>query len=62
VFHDIVRDHAERFGSASTRWAGGVPILWQELREQFRHWEFVQSWDQDGLGIGVLEHDPAVQI
>lgn len=62
VFHDIVRDHAERFGTGGSRWAGGVPILWQEIRDQFPNHEFVQSWDQDGLGIGVIEHDPSVAL
>jgi predicted O-methyltransferase YrrM len=53
ALHDIVPDQAGRLG---------VPRLWRETRDQFRHWEFVQSWDQEGLGIGIIEHDPSVTL
>jgi predicted O-methyltransferase YrrM len=55
AFHDVVPDHPD-----SPHWSGGVPDLWRELRDRFRHWEFVASWEQDGLGIGVIENDPAI--
>jgi hypothetical protein len=54
VFHDIVPDNATRLGINTGGWVGGVPQLWQELKVRFPHKEFVASWDQDGLGIGVL--------
>lgn len=62
AFHDIVRDHGERCGRPAEGWAGGVPALWQEVRERFTHWEFVCDWEQDGCGIGVIEHDPSVVL
>ena len=46
AFHDIVPGKA--------RDVGGVPTLWRELREQYRHREFVRDWNQGGFGIGVL--------
>ncbi|MBS0659727.1 MAG: class I SAM-dependent methyltransferase [Verrucomicrobia bacterium] len=60
AFHDIVPDHQTRHGRATGRWAGDVPILWAELKPHFRTHEFVHDPGQDGLGIGVLEHDPSV--
>ena len=54
AFHDIVPDHLTRFGRATGRYAGDVPRFWQDVRGGFAEtWEFVESWDQDGLGIGV---------
>jgi predicted O-methyltransferase YrrM len=47
--HDIV---PEKGGDT---WAGGVPTFWQELKKR-NGWactEYVESWDQDGFGIGV---------
>ena len=46
AFHDIVPGGAHR--------VGGVPRLWQELKSQYAHREFVKSWDQHGFGIGLL--------
>lgn len=46
AFHDIV--------PGATGKVGGVPALWQELRRQFRHTEFVRDWNQGGFGIGVI--------
>ena len=57
AFHDIVPDEFARTGqrtSGSQCYGGGVYRLWQELRDRFPHREFVQSWDQNGFGIGVL--------
>jgi cephalosporin hydroxylase len=58
AFHDIVPDSEERTGIRTEFWAGGVPKLWRELKasEFSSGWkihEFVRSWDQEGLGIGV---------
>jgi cephalosporin hydroxylase len=60
AFHDIVSDHGERLGRPSEGWAGDVPTFWCQLRERFRHWEFVRDWNQDGLGIGVIENNPEI--
>lgn len=46
AFHDIVPGSPER--------VGGVPQLWQELKQQFRHEELVHDWGQGGFGIGLL--------
>jgi len=46
AFHDIVSGTPEK--------VGGVPAVWRELREQYRHTEFVRDWNQGGFGIGVL--------
>jgi hypothetical protein len=60
-FHDVVPDQRLRGGPPSEAWSGEVPLLWESLRYQCRHREFVESWDQLGAGIGVLEHDPSVE-
>ncbi len=46
AFHDIV----------NRREAGacGVPGFWRELKQNRRHLEFVNNWQQGGWGIGVL--------
>ncbi len=57
AFHDIVPDELARTGkrhSESHCYGGGVHRLWKELRKQFSHREFVESWDQNGFGIGVI--------
>ncbi|MES1187400.1 MAG: class I SAM-dependent methyltransferase [Myxococcales bacterium] len=46
AFHDIVPGTSER--------VGGVPRLWQELKQQFPHRELVKDWQQGGFGIGLL--------
>ncbi len=62
LFHDIVPDSQARFNHPTTSWAGGVPLLWNRLREFYPHREFVEDPQQDGLGIGVLRYDPAVAL
>lgn len=58
AFHDVVSDSKTRTGIDTGSYAGGVPIYWQELRrEQFDTEEFVESWEQDGFGIGVIRWD-----
>jgi hypothetical protein len=36
---------------------GGVPDFWREVKEGRRVREFVESWEQGGYGIGLLEKD-----
>ena len=47
AFHDIV--------PGPDVMVGGVPQFWQELKATYSHREFVESWSQTGLGIGVLD-------
>jgi cephalosporin hydroxylase len=62
AFHDIVPDERLRSGRLSDRYAGEVPLLWDRLRAQFPHHEFVASWAQEGLGIGVIENVPGTEV
>lgn len=48
AFHDIVPGPEE--------YVGGVPQFWQEVKEGRVAHEFVESWSQGGLGIGVIEN------
>lgn len=54
AFHDIVPDNHTRHGVMTGGIAGGVHVLWRELRDRYRHQEFVAHPEQDGRGIGVL--------
>jgi predicted O-methyltransferase YrrM len=47
AFHDIVPGPEE--------FVGGVPAFWQELERGRNTHEFVENWDQGGLGIGLIE-------
>jgi predicted O-methyltransferase YrrM len=47
AFHDIVPGRAEL--------VGGVPRLWQEIKQAHPHREIVRSWEQGGFGIGILD-------
>ena len=46
AFHDIVPGPPEN--------VGGVPKFWGEIRQNFRHVEIVEDWNQGGCGIGVI--------
>lgn len=48
AFHDIVVHKNSRCD---------VYKLWQEIKEQYRHREFVNDWDQNKFGIGVIYFD-----
>lgn len=60
AFHDIVADDTLRTGEARGTWAGEVPILWDILKHQYTSREFVDSWEQQGSGIGLLEYDSSI--
>jgi cephalosporin hydroxylase len=62
VFHDIVPDYFARFGRVTHRSAGGVPQFWTQIKTYFLYEEFVDDWNQDGFGIGVLTYDPKVEL
>lgn len=56
AWHDIVPAAETGAPTAGHRWVGGVPRLWQEVKNDgARCWEFVQDWQQQGFGIGVIE-------
>jgi predicted O-methyltransferase YrrM len=56
AFHDIVPDQRDAEGVLlhENCYAGGVHRYWAEIKDQYSHWEFVESWNQNGFGIGVL--------
>mgnify|MGYP006199676453 CR=1 FL=1 len=35
-------------------YGGDVYLLWRALKPTFEHYEFVESWDQGGFGIGLI--------
>jgi predicted O-methyltransferase YrrM len=49
ALHDIV--------PGEEKYVGGVPDFWREVRRGRRVHEFVESWEQGGYGIGLLEKD-----
>ena len=54
AFHDIVPDHALRFGIQTEHNAGGVHEFWRGIKLSFAHHEFVEDPSQNGYGIGVI--------
>jgi len=54
AFHDIVPDDGQRFGTPTPASSGGVPRFWQEVRMGREFEEYVDSYEQNGYGIGVL--------
>lgn len=46
AFHDIVP------GPEAA--VGGVPRFWQEIKQCYHTHEFVEDWNQQGLGLGVV--------
>jgi predicted O-methyltransferase YrrM len=54
ALHDIVEDNTTRYGVRTEGYAGDVPHFWREIKQSYRHEEFVSNPEQDGLGIGVL--------
>ena len=45
-FHDIVEGLEEN--------VGGVPAFWQEIKNNYKYKEIVESWNQGGYGIGLI--------
>jgi predicted O-methyltransferase YrrM len=62
AFHDIIPDYKTRYGKDTLRWAGGVPILWQELRQMYPSFEFVENPEQDSYGIGAIYYSESVRL
>ena len=58
AFHDIVPDSRTRHGIKTASDVGEVPAFWRSLKEQgLTVEEYVESWEQDGFGIGVVHWD-----
>lgn len=63
AFHDIVEDSFTRSGHRTRTYVGEVPALWRQIRAQYgEHREFVDSWTQDGYGLGAIVYDPDVTV
>jgi predicted O-methyltransferase YrrM len=62
MFHDIVPDHATRFGRDGINRTGDVPAFWRALKPHFPHREFVRDPEQDGLGLGIIHWSKAVKL
>lgn len=60
VFHDIVEDYMTRYGRNTGRYTGGVPRFWRQIKTAYQTREFVESPDQDGLGIGAIVYESSV--
>jgi predicted O-methyltransferase YrrM len=55
AFHDIVPDARTRHGIVTASDVGEVPTFWRALKgEGLIVDEFVEDWNQDGFGIGVV--------
>lgn len=54
-FHDIVP--VKGTNPQSGAYAGGVPHLWQEIKGKHESREFVEDWEQEGFGIGMIRID-----
>ncbi len=55
VFHDIVKDFGQRFGTPTRASTGGVPDFWSELKARHSDaQELVEDPAQDGYGIGLI--------
>lgn len=63
AFHDIVEDSFTRSGHRTRTYVGEVPALWRQIRAQYGEYrEFVDSWTQDGYGLGAIVYDPDVAV
>jgi predicted O-methyltransferase YrrM len=56
VFHDIIPDHYTRYGRDTIYYAGEVHLLWALLEKVYSNISFIDSYDQDGAGIGVIHY------
>jgi cephalosporin hydroxylase len=54
AFHDIVPDCYSKTGFKTNTDVGDVPIFWSEIKNEFKSFEFTESPNQDGCGIGLI--------
>ena len=59
AIHDILPDYRTRYGIERHGYTGDVPKFWNAIKSRWRSRELVDSYDQDGQGIGVIEWDPS---
>ncbi len=65
IFHDIVEDMTTRHRSPvplSKSIAGDVHRVWNILKNRYQHYEFIDTPNQDGRGIGVLKYSSTVDL
>lgn len=62
MFHDIVPDHAVRYGKMTRAYSGGVPLIWEQLKKTYPSREFIQNPEQDGMGIGVIKYSSSIGL
>lgn len=62
LFHDIIQDHAIRYGKVTPAYSGGVPIIWEKLKKIYPSQEFIQNRNQNGMGIGVIRYSSSVEL
>ncbi len=62
LFHDIIQDHAARYGKITPAFSGGVPVIWEELKKIYPSREFVQHPGQDGMGIGIIRYSSSIEL
>lgn len=55
LFHDIMPDQNDGW-----LWSGGVPILWNELKDLYPSQEFIEKPNQKAFGIGMIRYSGSV--
>lgn len=60
AMHDIIPDYHTRYGIATPNYAGDVPKFWSTIRSRWKSQEFVDSYDQDAYGVGMIRWDSLV--
>jgi predicted O-methyltransferase YrrM len=59
AMHDILPDYWTRYGTETQGDAGDVPRFWNTVKSKWKSRELVESYEQDGQGIGVIEWSSA---
>ena len=54
VFHDIVPDFRNQFGTPTEKDTGEVPRFWREIKQHQKTTEIIEDGKQDGYGIGIV--------
>jgi predicted O-methyltransferase YrrM len=58
ALHDIVADHRTQRGVQTPGYTGDVPAFWKVIKTRWKSQELVESYHQDGKGIGIIYWDP----
>jgi len=59
AIHDILPDYRTRYCMETVGYTGDVPRFWNAIKSRWKSRELVESYDQDGHGIGMIEWDPS---